>query len=144
MIRTILFAALMLAPVPAAAQQAPAPGDAAAAQTRALAMRKQLEAWRGTYRIEADRIGCKTVKLSGDPRLDVVGCRAIQYCYALQFPAITKVEESQASAADKKLKVASLLAAAQPCLLQSRNAAIDVLAGVKPAPKALQAQGPKP
>lgn len=135
-----LVLAMALGTAPAVANRAsPIPAAApvsAAARAREKVLKGKMANWRGNWRIAPDAIGCKTVTSTGDARLDLIGCRAVQVCYGAQLPAIAKVQAAPASDADKQTKITALLNAATPCIYQARAAAVEVLAGTRIAPRA--------
>lgn len=125
---------------PAPSRKLPAPSAAAKAQEAAL--KDKMETWRGTWRIGPEGVSCKTATSTGDTRLDTIGCRAIQFCYAAKLPAITAVQDGDLSDEDKKSRTAALLNGAKDCVAGNRAAAIEVLAGTRLAPKL--SGGPEP
>lgn len=127
----VAIAALALQPAHAAAP------DSLSPQQRADALRARMATWRGTWKLGPKTIDCKTTQSTGDARLDIIGCRAIQFCYGKQLPAISRVEQAPASTEDKRRKIAALFAEAKPCLMGSMNAAIDVLSGLRKLPPGL-------
>jgi hypothetical protein len=139
----LLLLALSVAPHrPAAHPVSPA------AHRRELALKAKMETWRGEWRIEPEGVACKTSKPTGDARLDTIGCRAIQVCYAPQVSKVAAIEEGADTGDEKKAKVAALLNSGKACIARNRALAIEIVAGtrrppamVAPAPKV--AAGPK-
>ncbi|GAC1612688.1 MAG: hypothetical protein NVS3B27_06560 [Novosphingobium sp.] len=133
----LLLLALSVAPHrPAAHPVSPA------AHRRELALKAKMETWRGEWRIEPEGVACKTSKPTGDARLDTIGCRAIQVCYAPQVSKVAAIEEGTAADDQKKAQVAALLNAGQACIARNRALAIEIIAGTR-KPPAMVAPAPK-
>lgn len=130
---------LLLALAMAVAPHKPAANPAA--HQREVAMKAKMATWRGEWRIEPAGVACKTAKATGDARLDTIGCRAIQVCYAPQLPRIAAIEDGAGAADEKKAKVKALLDAGKPCIARNQAMAIEVLAGTRPLPKAARETG---
>ena len=113
----------------------------AAAKRRELALKAKMQSWRGEWRIEPAGVACKTAKSSGDARIDTIGCRAIQVCYAPQVPKVAAIEEGSGTEDEKKAQVAALLHAGKACIGRNRAAAIEIVAGTR-KPPAMMAPAP--
>ena len=142
------MSALLILALAAAAHKPAAHAVPPAAKRRELALKAKMETWRGEWRIEPEGVACKTSRPTGDARLDTIGCRAIQVCYAPQVSKVAAIEEGAGTDDEKKAQVAALLNAGKACIARNRALAIEIIAGtrkpppmVAPAPKA--AAGPK-
>ncbi|MBC7492478.1 MAG: hypothetical protein H7241_08565 [Novosphingobium sp.] len=105
-----------------------------AAKRRELAMKAKMETWRGEWRIEPAGVACKTSKTTGDARIDTIGCRAIQVCYAPQVPKIAVIQDGEATDDEKKAQVAVLLNTGKACIARNRALAIEIVAGTRKPP----------
>lgn len=132
-----LLLALAMAVAPHKPVRAPAP----AAHQREVAMKSAMANWRGEWRIEPEGVACKTAKGTGDARLDTIGCRAIQVCYAPRLPEVAAIEDGAGTADEKKARVRALLDAGKPCIARNQAMAIEVLAGTRAAPKPVRETG---
>lgn len=112
-----------------------------AAHRREVAMKAAMATWRGEWRLAPEGVTCKTAKATGDVRLDTIGCRAIQLCYAPRLPEVAAIEDGPGSADEKKAKVKALLDAGKPCIARNQAMAIEVLAGTRAVPKAARESG---
>ena len=105
-----------------------------AAKRRELALKAKMETWRGEWRIEPAGVACKTSKTTGDARIDTIGCRAIQVCYAPQVPKIAVIQDGEATNDEKKAQVAVLLNTGKACIARNRALAIEIVAGTRKPP----------
>lgn len=113
-----------------------------AAKRREIALKAKMQTWRGEWRIEPAGVACKTAKSSGDARLDTIGCRAIQVCYAPQVPKVAAIEEGHGTDDEKKAQVAALLNSGKSCIARNRALAIEIIAGTR-KPPAMVVAAPK-
>lgn len=128
------MSALLLLALAVAAHKPAAHPVSPAAKRRELAMKAKMETWRGEWRIEPAGVACKTAKSTGDARIDTIGCRAIQVCYAPQVPKIAVIQDGKGTGDEKKAQVAALLNAGKPCIARNRALAIEIIAGTRKPP----------
>ena len=122
-----VLALVAAAPLAAAAPTPPANVDPkVAAQVPVIA--GKLETWRGTWAVVGGKLGCKTLRSSGDQEIDALGCAATLACIRPAYPALRTIAESKASEADRKRQMAAKLASLRPCLAQHRGQGIAELA----------------
>ncbi|WP_068076993.1 hypothetical protein [Novosphingobium lentum] len=100
-----------------------------------LALKAKMETWRGKWRIEPAGVACATARSTGDVRLDTIGCRAIQACFAPKVSQVAAIEDGAGSIDEKKARLATLLDAGKPCIARNRALAIEILAGTRPPPR---------
>ena len=134
-----MSAALFLLALATAPHKSAAHAVAPAAKHRELALKAKMQTWRGEWRIEPEGVACKTAKSSGDSRIDTIGCRAIQVCYAPQVPKVATIEEGAGTDDEKKAQIAALLGAGKACIVRNRAAAIEIIAGTRKPPAAVAA-----
>ena len=128
------MSALLLLALATAAHKPAAHAVPPAAKRRELALKAKMQTWRGEWRIEPAGVACKTAKSSGDARIDTIGCRAIQVCYAPQLPKVAAIEEGSGTDDEKRAQVAALLNAGKVCIARNRAAAIEIVAGTRKPP----------
>ena len=128
------MSALLLLALATAAHKPAAHAVPPAAKRRELALKAKMQTWRGEWRIEPAGVACKTAKSSGDARIDTIGCRAIQVCYAPQVPKVAAIEEGAGTDDAKKAQVAALLNAGKACIARNRALAIETIAGTRKPP----------
>ena len=134
-----MSALLFLLALAAAPHKTAAHAVAPAAKRRELALKAKMQTWRGEWRIEPAGVACKTAKSSGDARIDTIGCRAIQVCYAPQVSKVAAIEEGAGTDDEKKAQVAALLNADKACIARNRALAIEIIAGTRKPPAAVAA-----
>jgi len=126
---TILTALLLLSAQSAASAAAPAPREIdpkVAEQVPVIA--GKLDQWRGVWGAAGGKLGCKTLKSSGDEEIDALGCAAMLACIQPAYPELKKIADGKAAEADKKKAMAAKLATLQPCMKARRGQGIAEIA----------------
>ena len=131
-----MSALLIMLALAAAPHKTATPAASPAAHKRELALKAKMDEWRGEWRIEPEGVACKTSKPTGDARLDAIGCRAIQVCYAPKVSQVAAIEEGTGTDDEKKAQVTALLNAGKPCIARNRALAIEIIAGTRRPPAA--------
>ncbi|WP_120716912.1 hypothetical protein [Tsuneonella amylolytica] len=126
---TILTALLLMGAQGAAAPQAidPSTIDPKVAEQVPIIAGK-LQDWRGAWGAVDGKLGCKTVKSTGDAEIDVIGCAALIECVGPAYPALKTIADGADTADVKKRKIGEKLATLNPCLKEKRGLGIAQLA----------------
>jgi hypothetical protein len=88
----------------------------------------KLDHWRGAWAAAGGKLGCKTLRSSGDEEIDALGCAAMLSCVKPAYPELKKIADGPAPEADKKRQMEAKLAALKPCLTQRRGQGIAEIA----------------
>lgn len=88
----------------------------------------KLQQWQGTWGAVDGKLGCKTIRSSGDAEIDALGCASTIACVKSEYPALKAIADGAGTPADKQRKIGEKLAALQPCMKQHRGQGIAELA----------------
>lgn len=88
----------------------------------------KLDGWRGTWGAVQGKLGCRTLKSTGDDEIDLIGCRAVLACIRPIYPELKTIADGKAAEADKKRLMAARLAGLDTCMKQNRGQGIAALA----------------
>lgn len=88
----------------------------------------KLNHWRGAWGVVDGKLGCETVRSSGDEEIDALGCAAMLACVRPAYPELKKINDSQAAVDEKKRQMAARLAALEPCMTARRGQGIAEIA----------------
>jgi hypothetical protein len=80
---------------------------------------RKLKRWKSVVRDLSGTVECRTVKTSGDPAIDELGCRALRTCIIEQRPALTKAYESEKRI--RKQRVAEAFRDLDSCVVPRRK-----------------------
>ena len=125
------LASLLLIAAQATATAAPAPtpreiDPKVAAQVPIIA--GKLEQWQGTWGLIGTKLGCRTIRSSGDEEIDALGCASTLACVKTELPALKAIADGAGTEADKQRRMGEKLATLQPCMREHRGHGIAELA----------------
>lgn len=117
---------LILAQGPAAGAPAKPVDPKVAAQVPIIA--GKLQQWQGTWGAAKGKLGCKTMRSSGDAEIDRIGCEAVIACVKPVYPELKAIADGAGAEADKKKRMAAKLATLEGCMKLNRGQGIAALA----------------
>lgn len=88
----------------------------------------KLNHWRGAWGVVNGKLGCETVRSSGDEEIDALGCAAMLACIRPAYPELKKINDGSAAVEEKKRQMAAKLATLEPCMKARRGQGIAEIA----------------